>query len=176
MSTGSIDACFITTLEMIEADPLNFNINLLYEMSAERLNSAFYSSSSYVYTLSPFIILIILFHKWNWSKLFFTYGCLSACVRPTHVPTSTSLFNVSFLLISSLTSAQCDFQSSIEYHLERCAFPFFSLHFFFSPSLSWMAREARGSGEERRRGKNGKVMSDGCFVCVCHSQLLNFAF
>lgn len=44
--------------------------------------------------------------------------------------------------------------------------------FFPCPRPEWRKRKRQGG----KKGKKGKVMSDGCFVFVCHSQLLNFAF
>ena len=67
--------------------------------------------------------------------------------------------------------SQCSFERAIKYSgvkdaLSRSYFAFLVL----------VLNRETGGGKERKRGRNGKVMSDGCFVCVCHSQLLNFAF
>lgn len=44
------------------------------------------------------------------------------------------------------------------------------------PFLSLCRAERLETERKERAGEIGKVMSDGCFVCVCHPQLLNFAF
>ena len=36
--------------------------------------------------------------------------------------------------------------------------------------------DLRQGCHKKEKGEMEKVMCDGCFVCVCHSQLLNFAF
>lgn len=69
---------------------------------------------------------------------------LSACARITHTRAATPLFNVSFKLISRLTSAQCGFQSPIKYHLVKDVHSRFFFSFAFSPVL--VLNGGRGEG------------------------------
>lgn len=170
---------------MSEPDPLNCNTTCwkkalhVQPNECDEIRSTF--SFSCVMGHSPFIILInffsffffFFFYKRNWPKLFFTCRCLSACVYVSRTCSQPPLYLMSascwFL---SLTSAQSDFQSSIKYHLERCASLFFFFPAHFLPSLSWMAREARGSGEEEEEGK--KMERSWVMDALCVSVIPNY--
>lgn len=102
--------------------------------------------------------------------VFFPCRCLSACVFITRTLTATPLFNVSFQLISSLTSAQCDSQSPIKYHLERCAFPFF---FYFTFSTVLVLNGGRGE-EEGKKMERSWVMDALCVSVIPNYWTLPF--
>lgn len=76
---------------------------------------------------------------------------------------------------SRLTASWCSFQSLIKNHLPNSVALPFCLSFFFShpraPDRGRWKKE-----KDSRKKEKAKVISDGCFVFVCHSQLLNFAF